>query len=545
MKFQSSSLIALAALAFLSHAPASGADPAEPDHHLQRSPVACGDKTPHTQNIPGSGAGSIYDLQRELQLLHSETLAFKQWMNACLGPESGMEPSPAIALLRQEIHAYEGRISAWLDSAISAGGVPPSSLASSNTSTLPAANSPALPSAPSASANALSSFSTGVESPPATSAPPASQSTQHSTSSTQASSNQLDYNLPTETSLVTIPSQKPTDTKIPASSTVASSASALAPPQPGSSSESGNFDAQSSTNVAVYYGQTRATARISLSEICKHGNVDIVILAFVTDFFGPGGFPTIDLKAACYGHTPQMKSAGATGLLTCPDMAYQIKQCQGLGKKVLLSLGGSKAKSEFPNDLLASDFANQLWDLFGAGTGVDAGLRPFGDVTVDGFDVDNEDNSKLGYSTFVSSLRQAMNTDSSKTYYISAAPSCIRPAASIPLDAMQTLDFVFVQFYGSRACNVGGPGFMDSFKAWSSDLSANGAGPKLYIGAPGCEECAETGYVDAATMASTIASAKDAGISNFGGIMLWDGPMAVGNVQDGKDYTAVVKDVLI
>lgn len=137
-----------------------------------------------------------------------------------------------------------------------------------------------------------------------------------------------------------------------------------------------------------------------------------------------------------------------------------------------------------------------------------------------------------------------MNADSSKTYYISAAPQCIRPDASIPLDAMQTMDFIFVQFYNNPACNLGGPGFVDSFKAWSSDLSANGGGPKLYIGSPGCVGCASTGYLDPATMASTFASANEAGISNFGGIMLWDGPMAMENVQDGKDYTAVVKDVL-
>lgn len=137
-----------------------------------------------------------------------------------------------------------------------------------------------------------------------------------------------------------------------------------------------------------------------------------------------------------------------------------------------------------------------------------------------------------------------MNTDSSKTYYLSAAPQCIRPDASIPLDAMQSMDFIFVQFYNNPSCNIGSPGFVDSFKAWSSDLSANGAGPKLYIGAPGCQACAGSGYLDAATMASTVASAKAAGVSNLGGIMLWDGPTGLENVQDGKDYTAVVKDAL-
>lgn len=106
------------------------------------------------------------------------------------------------------------------------------------------------------------------------------------------------------------------------------------------------------------------------------------------------------------------------------------------------------------------------------------------------------------------------------------------------------MDFIFVQFYNNPACNLDGPGFVDSFKAWSSDLSANGAGPKLYIGAPGCVDCASSGYLDAQRLASTVVSAQDAGISNFGGIMLWDGPTALGNMQDGKDYTAVAKNSL-
>lgn len=139
-----------------------------------------------------------------------------------------------------------------------------------------------------------------------------------------------------------------------------------------------------------------------------------------------------------------------------------------------------------------------------------------------------------------------MSADSSKKYYISAAPQCPRPDASIPLDAMRTMDFVFVQFYNNAAanCNVNDPGFMESFKAWSADLSTNGAGPKLYIGAPGCANCAGAGYLEHAAMASAVQQAKAAGLPNFGGIMLWDGPEAVANVQNGKDYTAVVKSAM-
>ena len=135
-----------------------------------------------------------------------------------------------------------------------------------------------------------------------------------------------------------------------------------------------------------------------------------------------------------------------------------------------------------------------------------------------------------------------MKTDTSKTYYISAAPQCVRPDASIPLDAMQSMDFVWVQFYNNAqaGCDVGQPGFVDSLKAWSGDLSAKGAGPKLYIGAPGCPSCAGAGYVDPGTMAGVIKSAQQANVGNLGGVMLWDGPEAKAN----NDYLASVKQAL-
>lgn len=82
-----------------------------------------------------------------------------------------------------------------------------------------------------------------------------------------------------------------------------------------------------------------------------------------------------------------MKAKGATGLLECGQMAQAIATCQSSGKKVLLSLGGATAQTAFTDDNQAETFASTLWDLFGAGTGLDAGLRPFGDTKIDGFDV--------------------------------------------------------------------------------------------------------------------------------------------------------------
>lgn len=77
----------------------------------------------------------------------------------------------------------------------------------------------------------------------------------------------------------------------------------------------------------------------------------------------------------------------ATGLLQCTQLAADIKKCQGLGKKVLLSLGGAVASTQFATSSEATKVADMLWDLFGGGTNQILDLRPFGDVKLDGFDV--------------------------------------------------------------------------------------------------------------------------------------------------------------
>ena len=306
-----------------------------------------------------------------------------------------------------------------------------------------------------------------------------------------------------------------------------------------SNSGGSSFDASSSSNVAVYYGQSPATSQYSLEQMCQSDSVDIVILAFLTDYFGPGGMPKVNFGSACSDQpSAEMQAKGATGLSKCQTMQEHIQSCQSAGKKVLLSLGGAVATSAFDSDDQATQFAGTLVDLFAGGSGLDQGLRPFGSVKLDGFDIDNEDHSTAHYDAFFSALRKNLDGDSSKKYFISAAPQCPRPDASIPLSAMKQIDFIFVQFYNNPSCNVGSSGFIDSLKAWSSDL---GSGPRLFVGAPGCSECAGSGYQDAQAMASILGSVKSAGISNLGGVSLWDGPMSMAN----GDFVGAMKKAVI
>ena len=310
------------------------------------------------------------------------------------------------------------------------------------------------------------------------------------------------------------------------------------------------FDDNSKRNVAVYYGQTPHSNKVTVDQLCKDDSVDIVVLAFLDTYFDAGGMPNINIGPACSGDpTVGAQAINATGLLDCPFLAKNITTCQSLGKKVFLSLGGASGTTNFTSDAQATTFASTVWNLFGGGN-TTSNLRPFGTATVDGFDIDNEDHSTDHYNAFVSALRKTFDDDKSKKYYISSAPQCPRPDESIPLQAMQSMDFVFVQFYNNAAagCDIGQPGFIDSLKAWAGDLSGNstvpGKGPKIYLGAPACEKCAGKGYLSPPDMGNVIKSAMAANISSFGGAMLWDGTEGKLNTANGTDYLKVVKSAL-
>lgn len=376
--------------------------------------------------------GSVQVPVNYLQLLQLEHTTFQQWMKTWLDAVQDVDEASATDLLRQELQAYNGWITAWLDSANAVGGPPPPPLPSSIPVTLPVtrAKSSLVLSVVSVQTTTVISIAPAVASSASNTSsvvsvvPQAGEFYQRLTHSPLSTSTIAASPELSQTSFLTLTSQKPIQTSLSApliltsqksietslstplilTTTPALSLTPIITSKPAltlapavvtpviSSTQPATPDAGppplgGSSKVAVYYGQTPATAQTSLAQVCQRSEVDIVILSFLTEFFGPGGFPALNFGSACGGQTPQMQSAGASKLLSCPDMASQIKECQSLGKIVLLSLGGSIATSAFSDASKATSFANQLWDLFGAGTGVSPGLRPFGDIRLDGFDV--------------------------------------------------------------------------------------------------------------------------------------------------------------
>lgn len=81
------------------------------------------------------------------------------------------------------------------------------------------------------------------------------------------------------------------------------------------------FDTSSSQNIAVYFGRTDQTVNTNLTAQCSDENVDIVMLAFVTQVFGGRGYPNLGFEKLCIGQTSEMIDANAMGHLSCTDLA--------------------------------------------------------------------------------------------------------------------------------------------------------------------------------------------------------------------------------
>lgn len=287
----------------------------------------------------------------------------------------------------------------------------------------------------------------------------------------------------------------------------------------------------SASEIALYWGQGGGS---TLGDYCSTSAGDIFLVSFLYQF-GSGRQPGLEV-GGCNG-----ADFAGTALPQCSSLGADIKTCQGLGKKVFLSLGGASGSYGFSSTQDAQNGAQEVWDLFGGGS---SDTRPFGDAVVDGFDLDIE--STVGaqfYSDFVNELRSLYSQDTSKSYFVSAAPQCPYPDQSIgpALDVAQ-FDYLFIQFYNNY-CALTNPGQFnwDTWQSFAESTSPN-KGVKLFLGLPGATSAAGSGYADPATLTQGIQ--KISSSSNFGGVMLWDASRAESNIVEGTTYDKYVRKVL-
>ncbi|KAI5924004.1 putative class III chitinase [Camillea tinctor] len=290
------------------------------------------------------------------------------------------------------------------------------------------------------------------------------------------------------------------------------------------------FDAGSSSNVAVYWGQNSAGAGASkqgrLSDYCSNTEINIIPLAFMN------GIKTPITNFANAGDNCSVFAG--TQLLDCPQIEEDIKTCQGQGKTIMLSIGGATyTEGGFTDESSASSAADVVWGLFGSNTNYEN--RPFGSAIIDGFDFDFESTTQ-NFVPFASRLRSLMDADTSKTYYLSAAPQCPYPDAAMNdmLNGAISFDFIQIQFYNNY-CGVNAftPGSttqnnynFETWDTWAKQTSKN-PNVKILMGVPASSTAAGTGYVDAATLGPIIQYNKQ--FSSFGGVMMWDMSQLYGN----------------
>jgi len=305
------------------------------------------------------------------------------------------------------------------------------------------------------------------------------------------------------------------------------------------------YDNTRNDNLAVYWGQDSYGATHSdvanfqkrLSFYCGSDSVvDAFPLAFVTQFFGPGGLPSIDLSNVC-NPTDNATFPGSE-LPNCSFLAADIQTCQAKGKIVTLSMGGSSGAVGFTSDAQAISFADQVWNVFLGGS---SSTRPFGNAVLDGVDLDIEGGGTVHFAAFLTQL-QTHFSGASKKYYVTAAPQCPFPDGNLAtvLDA-SFFDAVYVQFYnnfcGLNAFSSGNFNF-DQWDAWAKSTSLN-KNVKIFLGAPASTTAAGSGFVNAATIATIIQQTRSQ-FSSFGGVMMWDMSQAYANGR----YDVSVKNAL-
>ncbi|KAH3686766.1 hypothetical protein WICPIJ_002245 [Wickerhamomyces pijperi] len=303
------------------------------------------------------------------------------------------------------------------------------------------------------------------------------------------------------------------------------------------------------TQVAVYWGQaSEGEPQNKLSYYCESESLDIVVLAFVSEF-GKNyanlkeyeGLDDDDQYKAMHGDKQDDDDSFILNLSSycsfsnvadsykCPSLVQDIKTCQKLGKKVLISFGGeyvpgTKQTYGFTDEEEGERFAGVLWNTFGEGN-VDGSQRPFDDAVIDGFDIDIENEDQVGYVSMIRELDRLAKEKGTKRYYFSSAPQCNFPDKSNSelIDNFE-LDYVFVQFYNND-CELNKDDVFN-FEEWSDHITELGYDKtQIFVGLPSSLEAAAMGFIsDQSLVVSKINEIENnENLSkHFGGLMFWD-----------------------
>ncbi|RYP08832.1 hypothetical protein DL764_001629 [Monosporascus ibericus] len=310
---------------------------------------------------------------------------------------------------------------------------------------------------------------------------------------------------------------------------------------------------QKDYRLNTYWGQNGVGD--TLAEYCASDSIDYVTLAFVNK--SPehaNGYPGTNFAAHCAAGVYYNNGKKTELLKDCSFIKEDIKTCQALGKKVLLSIGGEYSSA---NDYSISSvvkgrqFADFMFDAFGPFKEGYTGPRPFDmsetdHVCLDGFDFDIETKfaNQQPYVKMVERLRERI-TASGENMILTAAPQCPLADQWFQMKTIITqarFDKIWIQFYNNQGCEaINNVGF--NYEAWEAFLqTTNNKDAEIFIGLPGSPEAAGSGYIDRKRAKEVICKAKKS--KAFGGVMLWDAYLASKNVEGGKTYYDSIAKIL-
>uniref|UniRef100_A0A803M109 GH18 domain-containing protein n=1 Tax=Chenopodium quinoa TaxID=63459 RepID=A0A803M109_CHEQI len=239
--------------------------------------------------------------------------------------------------------------------------------------------------------------------------------------------------------------------------------------------------------IAVYWGQDEEEG--TLTATCRSGLYKYVNIGFLSTF-GSGQTPKVNLAGHC-----DPDSGG------CQRVSVDIRNCQSLGIKVMLSIGGGDGSYSLSSSDDARGVADYLWDHL---LGGQSNFRPLGVYR--------------------------------KKVYLTAAPQCPFPDQKLN-GALNTglFDYVWIQFYNNPPCEFDASDpekYKNSWRTWTSNIPAR----KFFEGLPASKAAARSGFVPSQTLINQVLPFVK-GIGKYGGVMLWD---RANDVRTG--YSSRIKD---
>ncbi|CAH2049285.1 unnamed protein product [Thlaspi arvense] len=253
--------------------------------------------------------------------------------------------------------------------------------------------------------------------------------------------------------------------------------------------------------IAIYWGQNGFEA--TLSQTCDTGRFAYVNIAFLY-IFGNGQVPRINLAGHC-------DPAGGG----CRAISDEIRHCQKLGVKVMLSIGGGVGSYTLASKADAKNVSSYLWNTFLGGSSTN---RPLGQAVLDGIDFDIEGGSTQYYDDLARYL--AAYSRPGRKVYLTAAPQCPFPDQHLGA-ALNTglFDYVWVQFYNNQPCQYASGNFNNLVNSWNRWTTSVNAG-KIFLGLPAAPQAAGSGFIPTNVLVSKILPVIKKS-PKYGGVMFW------------------------